>query len=324
MADIHFFSMAVGVGLSVFVHHAVGPGGSLGNDHQRIIAGIIVLVFHQEFGDAIEIEGNFGDEAARGSDVRRVERGETGIAAENAEDADAFMRAERGALAVDSVFGTRDSGGEADAVFGTVDVVVHRFGNTDYGKAAAGEDGGEAERIVAADGDQAIDAEALKIFYDDRSEVVKFAVEGKFLQLVGGDVRGDFVGGDFTWIGAGSVQPGAAAAVDGTRIFAGELTIEARFAGIGVIHIGEAFPAFADAGDGAPHFGGAVNYRFDHGIQAGDVAAACQNANVVALSHRIVAPCRCSLGCRRCRWTPGSVWLFRLNADTGTGRRMMS
>src|SRR5580700_729476 len=290
MADIHFFSMAVGVGLSVFVHHAVGPGGPLGNDHQRIIAGIIVLVFHQEFGDAIEIEGNFGDEAARGSDIRRVERGETGIAAENAEDADAFMRAKRGALAVDGVFGAGDGGGEANAVFGAVDVVVHRFGNTDHGKAAAGEDGGEAERIVAADGDEAIDTEALEIFEDDGREVVKFAVEGKFLQLVGGDVRWDFVAGDFARIGAGSVQPGAAAAVDGAGIFAGELTIEAGFARVGVIHVGEAFPAFADAGDGATHSCGAVDYGFYYGIQAGDVAAACQNADVVALSHRIVAP----------------------------------
>src|SRR5271156_1003796 len=274
VTNVHFFSVAVGVGFAVLVHNAVGPGGSLGDDHQGIVAGIVALIFYQELADAIEIEGDFGDEAAGGSDVRSVERGEAGIAPENAEDADAFVRAESGALAIDGIFRAGDGGGKTDAVFGAVDVVVHGFGDADYGKTFAGKDGGEAERVVAADGDQAVNAEALEIFEDDGSEVVKFAIEGKFFELVGGDVRGNFVGGDFAGIGAGSVQSGAAPAVNGASIFAGELAIEAVVAGVGGIHVGETFPAFANAGDGVTHFSGAVDHGFDYGVQAGDVATA--------------------------------------------------
>src|SRR5580704_10398061 len=290
VTDVHFFSVAVGVGLAVLVDDAVGPGGAFGDDHQGIMAGVVALVFYQELADAIEIEGDFRDQAARRSDVGSVERGEAGIAAEDAEDADAFVRAEGGALAIDGIFGARDGGREADAVFGAVDVVVHGFGNADYGKTFAGEDGGEAERVVAADGDEAVDAEALQIFDHDGSEVVNFAVEGEFLQLVGRDVGGNFVGGDFARIGAGSVQPGAAAAVNGASIFAGELAVEAVVAAVGLIHVGETFPPFANARDGVTHFGGAIDDGFDYGIKARDVPAACQDADILAFRHRMVAP----------------------------------
>ena len=98
--------------------------------------------------------------------VGGVERGIAGVAAEDAEDADALVRADSGALALDGVHGAGDGGGEADAVLGVAHVVVHRLGDGDDLEALAVELGGVAERIVAADGDQVIEAEGLDVLQD--------------------------------------------------------------------------------------------------------------------------------------------------------------
>src|ERR1700716_2428436 len=114
------------------------------------MAEIFLLVVGQDFGDVIEIKGIFGDQAASGGDVGGVEGGEACVAAKDAEDANAFVRAECRALAGDQFLCAGDGGGEADAVFGALDVVVHGFGDGDDGHAGGGKRGGETERVVAA------------------------------------------------------------------------------------------------------------------------------------------------------------------------------
>ena len=182
---------------------------------------------------AFEIEGIFGNQAAGGGDVGRVQRGEARVAAEDAENADALVRAERGALARDGFLGAGDGGGKSDAIFGALDVVVHGLGNADHGKAGCGKHRGEAQRVVAADGDQATDAERLEIVDHDRGEIVILAVEAQLFQAIGERcVREACDSVHAPGIGARGVQHRAAGAVDGVRVFAGKL---ADIGGIGEV-----------------------------------------------------------------------------------------
>src|SRR5882724_2200691 len=230
--------MAVSVGFAVFLNAAFLPHGAFGDDNESVVAGIVALVVRKEFGDAIDVKRIFGDEAASGSDVGGVKGGEAGVTAENTENADAFVRAESGALASNEFLGASDGGREADAVFGALDVVVHGFGNGDDGHAGGGERGGEAERVVATDGDKAADAEAFEIIEYDGSEVVVLAVERKFLHAVGGDNLRELGFNHLPRVGARGVEYGAARTIDGARIFAIEWT-NVRVGGIGGIHMGK-------------------------------------------------------------------------------------
>src|SRR4029077_17680349 len=171
------FAMAVGVGFADFLYGAFFPDGAFRDDDQSVVTGIVTFVVGQNFRDAIDIEGIFGNQTAGGSDVGGIKGGEAGIAAEDAENADAFVRAECGALAGDGFLGASDGGGEADAVFGALHIVVHGFRNSDDGHAGGGECGGKAERVVSADGDQAAHAEPVKIFKNDGCEIVVLAVK---------------------------------------------------------------------------------------------------------------------------------------------------
>src|SRR5712692_5691057 len=291
LADVRLFTMTVGIGFAVFLHGAFLPDGAFGNDDESVVAGVVALVFGKKFGDAVDVERIFGNEAARGGDVGGVQRGEAGIAAEDAEDADAFVRAKSGALAGDEFFRARDGGGEANAVFRALHIVVHRFGNGDDGHARSGESGGEAEGIVAADGDEAGDAEAVEIFEDHGSEVVIFAVEGKFFDALRGDTLGKLGFGHFARVGTRGVQDGAAGAVDGAGIF----TIERADVGIGFVggvHVRKTLPALANSDDGSPQFASTINHRFDHGVQARDVASSGEDRDFVFCWHWDESPSR--------------------------------
>ena len=96
-------------------------------------------------------------------DVRGVERRKSGIAAKDAENADALVRADSGALPLDGIAGAGDRGREADAVLGVADVVVHRLRDGDDLDAEFVELGRVTERVVAADGDQVFDAEPREV-----------------------------------------------------------------------------------------------------------------------------------------------------------------
>src|SRR5882762_2221749 len=206
------------------------------------------------------------------------------------------MRAKSGALAGDEFLGASDGGREADAVFGALDVVVHGFGNGDDGHAGGGERGGEAERVVAADGDKAADAQAFEILEDDGSEVVMLAVERKFFDAVGGDELRELGFDHLARVGTRGVEYGAARAIDGAGIFAIEWA-NVRVGGIGGIHMGKTLPAFADADDGAAELAGAIDDGLDDGIQAGNVAAAGEDSDFIFGWHWDESPSifsRCS------------------------------
>jgi hypothetical protein len=78
-------------------------------------------------------------------------------------NADSLVRADSGALPLDSVAGAGDRGREADAVFGVADVVVHRLRDSDDLDAEVVELGCVTERVVAADGDKMFDAKPREV-----------------------------------------------------------------------------------------------------------------------------------------------------------------
>ena len=73
------------------------------------------------------------------------------------------MRADGGQLAVDGVGGAGDGGRKADAILGAVDVVIHGLGHCNDLHPQLVQAVGEAEGVIASDGDQRVDTQALQI-----------------------------------------------------------------------------------------------------------------------------------------------------------------
>src|SRR5262249_56575886 len=86
-----------------------------------------------------------------------------GSGAEAAEKAYARVGGDGGPLAWDRVAGAVDRGREANAVFGVVNVVIHRLGDGNDFDAELVELGRVAERVVTADGDEVLDAQRREV-----------------------------------------------------------------------------------------------------------------------------------------------------------------
>ena len=115
-----------------------------------------------------------------------VNRGrEAGVAAEDPEDADPLVAAERRPLPVDRLLRPGDRGREADAVLGPLDVVVHRLRDRDEGNALVHEDLRVGQRVVATDRHQDVDAERGQVIEDERRQVVAIVIDGVPRSLVG-------------------------------------------------------------------------------------------------------------------------------------------
>src|SRR5207245_11024585 len=86
------------------------PDRALGRDHERRTRGVEALVLDKDLDKPVEIEGHFGDEATGRGHIGGVQRAESGVTAEDTEDADALVRAERRSLPVDELLRPRDRG----------------------------------------------------------------------------------------------------------------------------------------------------------------------------------------------------------------------
>ena len=128
----------------------------------------------------MEIYLVFGDDTADRGNVRGVERCKSGIAAEDAEDANSFVRADCGALPLDGIAGAGDRSREPDAILGIADVIVHRLRDGDDPDAESVELVGIAERVVPTDRDQVFDTEPRKVRQHLAGEVPCFACDAAF------------------------------------------------------------------------------------------------------------------------------------------------
>ena len=151
--------------------------------------------------------------------------------------------------AVDRVGGDLNGGVEAEGHLGAAEVVVDGLGHADHGKAVlAVKAVGDAERVLAADGDQAVDVEALERRADGVDAVV--ALER---------------------VGPRGAEDRAAAGQDPARDVVGQ-----RLA----VAVQRAAPAVAEAEDlVAVVQRGLAHDRADDRVEAGAVAATGEDAD---------------------------------------------
>src|ERR1019366_3324870 len=142
------------------------------------------------------------DAAVRRSRHRWQHCGEPSIASEYLDHQEAFVRAGGGPQAIGHLDRTGNTSAKPDAVIGPWNIVVHGFGNSDGAHAFLVQAYRVAERIVAPDWNQEVDAEPIEIFQHFWSQVV-FLGAVRFLQMRGN--RGLLY---LTGVGARTVQEG--------------------------------------------------------------------------------------------------------------------
>ncbi len=121
----------------------------------------------------LDVEDVLRNHAAVGrAGHRRQHGGEAGIAAEDLEHQKPLVRARRSAQAVRHLDRPRHAGRESDAVVGPRDVVVHRLGDRDDLEALFVQPHAVAQRVVATDRDQVVDAQEVQIGEHLGSQVV--------------------------------------------------------------------------------------------------------------------------------------------------------
>ena len=290
LRDVRLPPVPEGIGHAVLRDRSALPHRALGRDDQRVARRVAPLVLVHELHQPVEVEWRFGDEAAGRCDVGRVQRGEAGVATEDPEHADALMRPERRALSIDELLRARDGRGEADAVLGPLNVVVHRLRHSHEAHPFAHEDLGERERVVATDRHEPIEAERLDVPQDQRSQVVDAVADGEARSLRGIEMHGQPRLLQLLRIRARGVEDRAAGAVDGPRV----LTIQRPdVLGVGLgagPHMRETFPSATDAEHLVAELRRAVDHALDHGIEAGDVAAAREDADAALHARMLGAP----------------------------------
>src|SRR6202030_2188516 len=185
------------------------PYSAFRDNHKCVAARIIAFILDQ----AIEVKLHCGYHAAARSHISRVQRGEASIAPEDAKDADALVRTERGALARDRFLGSADGSRKADAVFGSLNVIIHRLGNANNAHAFGIEPLCEAERVIAAYGDEAIEVEVLDILEHERREVVDLVGNAQRFELFRREILRQTRAAHLRRIGTRGMQDGTAGAI---------------------------------------------------------------------------------------------------------------
>src|SRR5262249_5471458 len=163
LGDARLLAVAVGVGVAVFAHLVALPLGALAEHDQRVVARVCALLLDEQADELVEIDLVFGDDAADRGGVRGIERRKAGIAAEDAENADALVRGHGGPLALDGVAGAVDGVRERDGVFGFGNVVLLLLGVGNVFDAGLFGLGRVAGRVATADGDEVLDAQRREV-----------------------------------------------------------------------------------------------------------------------------------------------------------------
>src|SRR5262249_44345815 len=81
-SNAHLFAMTESVGLAVFLRLVSGPARAFGNDEQSVVARGVALFGEEQIYQLLEIHFIFGNATTDRSDIGRVERSESSVAAE--------------------------------------------------------------------------------------------------------------------------------------------------------------------------------------------------------------------------------------------------
>src|SRR5207249_1444663 len=123
LTDVRLPTMPERVGFPGLAQVVALPFRALRQDHQRIIAGSFLFVGENQIDEFLQVELVFRNGATGGSDIRSVEGGITGIAAEYPENPDAFVRSDRGPLPPDRRGRGRDGARKPNALRGGPNLV---------------------------------------------------------------------------------------------------------------------------------------------------------------------------------------------------------
>src|SRR5438046_1287627 len=129
-----------------------------------VLAGILAAIGNQQFGEAFDIEFEFGNHAAIGRACHGGKHGgEAGVAAEDFQHHEPLVGAGGGAQAIHHLNRARDASAEADAIVGARNVVVHGLGNADDFEAFFVQTNAVAQCVVAADGNERVNSQPGQI-----------------------------------------------------------------------------------------------------------------------------------------------------------------
>ena len=235
---------------------------------------------------AFDVVADLGNDAPCRRHVGREQRGEAGVAPEDPEDADPLVAAERRPLAIDEFLRPGDGRREPDAVLGPGRVVVHRLGDRDQREPLRREDPRERQRVVAADGDEGVDAQLLEVLEDDGREVEAILADLHGVHARRFEPRRERPPGHLRGVRPGRVEDRPARPVDRPRVRPIEVAEVFRIERRAGHDVGQALPAATDADDLGPELRGPVGGALDDRIEAGDVAAAGEDADTSWSLHR--------------------------------------
>ena len=137
-------------------------GGALADHDDGELAAPVVAAA-QVVADLLDVEGPLGHEDRVGAAGQPAVGGDpAGVTAHHLDDDDAVVRLGRRVQAVDGVRGDLDRGLEAEGEVRPGQVVVDRLRHADARDALGRELARDAERVLAADGDQRVDAERVE------------------------------------------------------------------------------------------------------------------------------------------------------------------
>src|SRR5215467_68996 len=297
VADATKFLVAKSVGFRAFKDHlAAFEHRAFRNQNDRVLAGILAAVGNEQFGEPFDVELEFGNDAAiRGASHGRQHCSEAGVATEDFQHHETLVGAGGSAQAIDHLNRARDASAEADAIVCARDVVVHGFRNADDFEAFFVETDPVTERVVAADGNERVNAKPCKVFQDFGSQVVFFRRE-----LAAEMVRHARLT-DASRVGSRGMKEGTASAARTVYRFFVE---EKEVVGIVLIlladHIHQAGPAVTNADNLIAFAQGAESDGADRRIEAGNVAAPGEDADDTPFGLRVchVQIDRPFVGCR--------------------------
>lgn len=221
--------------------------GAFGDDDDAEI--LTLIPPHVEtFDDVLKLGSDLRDDDVVGAAGETADGGDpTGFAAHDLDDHGTMVGAGGSVEVVECLGDAGDGGIESDAVVGALDVVVHGLGNADYWMAVGGELVGHGKGVVAADGDEGVEAD----FFENGT--------GHGVSL--------FVGAG---VGARGAEHGAALVEDAGDVVRGHPK---------VVALEDSGPAIAKSLDLPAQQRGFSDDGADGGVKTGTVSAAGENPN---------------------------------------------